>query len=166
MVDVALATLSAGVSVKSAATDESYDSRSTNETLVVGVLRATLWGVSAAIGFEKVSKCIVATRQLAERKARGPAGGGVGGTGVQTVVITPGADTLMVGDSIQLVAKAVDAKGGVYINKAFRWSSSNAAVASVNETGNVSAHAAGTVLIAANADNVVGTTNIVVVSAR
>jgi uncharacterized protein YjdB len=78
------------------------------------------------------------------------------------VEITPRADTLRAGDSIQLVAKALDGSGGYYINKIFRWSSSNDAIASVSNSGLVTAHAPGTVVIAANADNVVGTANMVV----
>ena len=44
----------------------------------------------------------------------------------------------------------------------FVWSSSNDAIASVNNAGLVTAHATGAVVIAANTDNVVGTANIVV----
>ena len=104
---------------------------------------------------------VVVGRQGAERQPREPSSRS-GGADIPMVEITPRADTLRAGDSIQLVAKALDGSGGYYINKIFRWSSSNDAIASVSNSGLVTAHAPGTVVIAANADNVVGTANVVV----
>jgi len=51
-------------------------------------------------------------------------------------------------------------------DRPFLWSSSNDAIASVSNAGLVTAHAAGTVVIAANAGNVVGTARIVVTAPR
>lgn len=168
MLDVAFATLSMGMAVKDAANQDLHDTHETNQALVGGVLEAAIWGVSAAIGFDRVRKCAAAMRQLGERQAQAPGGGGtrVYGLGVETVAITPVADTLLPGEHVQLVANAFTPSGGVFLNKMFRWSSSNAAVASISDSGLVTAHAPGTVVIAANTDNVVGTASIVVISAR
>ncbi|MDH3459125.1 MAG: Ig-like domain-containing protein, partial [Gemmatimonadota bacterium] len=61
---------------------------------------------------------------------------------------------------------AYNSSGGMVPNKMFAWSSSNAAIASVNNAGLVTAHASGAVVIAANTDNVVGIANMVVASPR
>ena len=77
------------------------------------------------------------------------------------LALTPSIDTLAIGEQVQLVAAAMSSSGTAIQNKMFTWSSSNDAIASVN-TGLVTAHASGTVVIAANTDNVVGITSIVV----
>jgi uncharacterized protein YjdB len=159
VLDVLLASVSVALSIKSAENQPSYDPHS-NEILAVALLRASVLGVSAAVGFDKVSKCVAARRQLAERKARAP--GGSAPTNVQRVEITPAIDTLKAGEHIQLVARALNASGGVFLSKSFRWSSSNDSIASVSDTGLVIARATGTVVIAANADNVIGTASVVV----
>jgi hypothetical protein len=170
VVDVVLATLSIGFALKDAANEPDYYGNETNKILLVGAARATIWSVSSAIGFDKVRKCVVATRQLAERRAHTPSGGGgatrVYGPNVQRVEITPAADTLLPAERLQLVATAFAPSGGVFLNKLFRWSSSNDAVASISDSGVVTGRAPGTVVIAANADNVIGTASVVVVSAR
>jgi uncharacterized protein YjdB len=48
----------------------------------------------------------------------------------------------------------------------FAWSSSNDAIASVSSAGLVTAHGPGTVVIAANTSNVVGTASILVTAPR
>jgi uncharacterized protein YjdB len=58
---------------------------------------------------------------------------------------------------------AYDAVGEVIAAGRFKWSSSNDAIASVSNFGLVTAHTSGEVVIAANADNVVGTVRVVVV---
>ena len=124
--------------------------------------RAPGTAVIAANSYNVVGTArVVVGRHGAERQAGEPRGAG-GGAGVRTVEITPRADTLTAGDSVQLAAKALDGNGGYYLNQVFRWSSSNDAIASVSNSGLVTAHAPGTVVIAANADNVVGTANVVV----
>lgn len=142
---------------------------SPDASIVSGVVWAILSGVSAGVGFDRVHKCVVATRQLAERQARAPAAAGVlrvEAPGVQTVSVTPSVDTLTIGEHVQLVAQAFAASGGAFVDPAFRWSSSNDAIASVGNDGLVTAHAEGTVVVAANASNVVGTARIVVVWRR
>jgi len=139
--------------------------------VATGVIWGIISGISAGVGFDRVKKCRAAKRQLAERQARAPARADEGVTGrvrvsggdeVRRVEITPHTDTLTAGNSVQLAAKALDENGGYYINKVFRWSSSNDAIASVSNSGLVTAHAPGSVVIAANADNVVGTANVLV----
>lgn len=166
VLDALTATVSIGLAFKSATEQPDYDTPAINEILVVGVARTTLWGISAVIGFDKVSRCSKAQRQLAERRSHAPPTGtvypSIPSPGVQTVVVTPAVDTLSPEQHVQLVAKAIAPGGGVYVNKSFRWSSSNDAIASVSDSGMVTAHAPGTVLIAANAENVVGTASLVV----
>jgi uncharacterized protein YjdB len=81
---------------------------------------------------------------------------------VQTVVVNPAMDTLSVGEQSQLRATAYNSSGGTIPDEVFRWSSSNDAVASVSNAGLVTARAPGSVVIAANTDNVVGTASIFV----
>lgn len=64
-------------------------------------------------------------------------------------------------DNDQVVATAMNSGGVSIMNKMFRWSSSNDAIASVN-SGLITAHASGEIVIAANTDNIVGTARIVV----
>jgi len=163
IVDVALATLNMGATISSAAKDGDYDLHESDQTIASGFVWTTILGVSAAIGFEKVGKCAAAKRSLAQRQAQAM---GATESAVQKVAVTPAVDTLPVGTRMQLVARAFNGRGGEFISKTFRWSSSNEAVVAVSEFGVVTARTAGTVLIAANADNVVGTASVVVVTAR
>jgi len=113
------------------------------------------------VGFDKTSKCIAAKRKLAERRAKAPAV-----ADVQTVQITPAVDTLAVGERIQLIASAIASSGAAVPDRTFAWSSSNDAIASVSNSGLVTTHATGMVVIAANTNNLVGTASIVVVAVR
>lgn len=167
LLDAVVATVGLGFTIKSV-TNNDYNSGGTNEILVLGVVRASAWVISAAIGFDKVSKCARAKRQLAARRAAAPPAPGAAApvhpSPVQAVEVTPGADTLTTGEQVQLVAKAFAPDGGVFINKSFRWSTSDDAVASVSDSGVVTARGPGTVVIAANVDNVTGTARVVVVT--
>ena len=130
------------------------------------------WGVfssfSAASGFHKVSACKQARQALAQRQAaRGMMPVNVPDSGrVVHVAINPAADTLAVGAQRQLVAVAHTSSGAALSNRVFTWSSSNDAIASVSNAGLVTAHAAGSVVIAANTGNIVGTAGIVVTAPR
>ena len=136
---------------------------------MIGLSWGIFSGAAAGVGFNKSKKCKAAKRALAarrmqdrvERREPPPAD-----LVVQAVVLNPAADTLRVGERVQLTATAYSSGGVTIPNKPFRWSSSNDAIASVNNAGLVTAHASGTVVIAANTDNVVGTANIVVASRR
>jgi hypothetical protein len=129
-----------------------------DETVAVGLAWGVVSSSAAAVGFNKSKKCRAAKQQLAARQVNPSAIAG----GVQVVVITPQADTVDVGERVQLVATAHNSSGAVLADRAFSWSSSNDAIASVNGAGLVTAYAAGFVIIAARSDQVVGVANIVV----
>ena len=114
---------------------------------------AGLSGVAAGVGFSKSRECRAAKRALAQRLVEAV---------VQTVVISPATDTLAIGERVQLVATAHSSNGAIVANRMFVWSSSNDAIASVNNAGLVTAHATGAVVIAVHTDDMVGTANIVV----
>ena len=138
-------------------------------TTAIGLSWGILSGAAAGVGFNKSKKCKAAKRALAARQTQGrverrepPPADLV----VQAVVVSPAADTLQVGERVQLTATAYNSGGVAIPNQPFRWSSSNDAIVSVNNAGQITAHASGTVVIAANTNNVVGTANIVVASRR
>ena len=130
------------------------------------------WGVvssfSAASGFKKSSACRGARQALAQRQAaRGMAPLPIADSArVMSVVLTPAADTLAVGAQRQLLAVAHTSSGATLADRMFTWSSSNDAIASVSNAGLVTARAPGSVVIAANTNNVVGTTTILVTGPR
>lgn len=145
---------------------DAYDNAGANVAVGVG------WGVlssfSAASGFKKSSGCRGARQALAQRQAaRGMAPLPIADSArVMSVVITPAADTLAVGAQRQLVAVAHSSSGATLADRMFTWSSSNDAIASVSNAGLVTAHAPGSVVIAANTNNVVGTAAILVAGQR
>src|SRR5438034_10774373 len=65
---------------------------------------------------------------------------------VTGVPITP----VIIGDSLQLVATAINATGGIVSNQAFIWHTSDAGVAVVSSNGRVRAIGAGPVTITAS----------------
>jgi Big-like domain-containing protein len=133
--------------------------------VAAGVGVVGFFGASATVGFHKTSECRGALRQLAARQVQSPSVG-TGGSGmvspVQAVVVAPALDTVAVGASVQLAATAYGSAAAALVGRTFAWSSSNDAIASVSATGLVTAHAPGTVVIAARADMVVGTAAVVV----
>jgi hypothetical protein len=152
-----------------AADPEAYDN--SGQIVAVGLAWGVFSGFSAAIGYKKTRECRSALQQLAARNAQlHPIAPGVvtppDAAAVQAVVIRPAEDTLAVGDQIQLVASAYNSSGTMIPDRPFVWSSSNDAIASVSNAGRVTAHAAGTAVIAANTGNVVGTARVVVTGVR
>lgn len=151
-----------------------------NEQIGFSVAMALLSGAAAPVGFNKSKRCRAAKRQQAERQAQDrapaterrpdgpvqPVTPQVAQPGVQAVVLNPQTDTLPVGARLQLVATAHGSSGATIPNATFAWSSSNDAVASVSSAGLITAHAPGAVVITANATNVVGTANMVIVPRR
>lgn len=143
--------------------------RDPGAVVAAGLAWTAVFGTSGLVGLHKTDQCRAAMRQLAARQARGnlsPAVGAVSAIAVQSVAVRPAADTLAVGEKLQLLASAYAANFAVLAERAFTWSSSNDAIASVNMTGLVVAHATGSVVIAARADNVVGIATILVVPSR
>ena len=128
---------------------------------ISGLAYAGFFSVAAAVGFSKSRKCRAAKRALAQRLSarRDPR---AVDTVVQAVVVNPATDTVTIGERVQLVATAHNSSGAIVANRMFVWSSSNDAIASVNNAGLVTAHATGAVVIAAHTDVMVGTANIVV----
>ncbi len=68
---------------------------------------------------------------------------------VTSVDVTPGAASATVGQTIQLTAIPRDASGAALSGRQLSWSSTNTAVATVDQTGRVSAVGAGTATITA-----------------
>ena len=146
--------------------DTYYAKSDQAQLLLTGLVGGVFLGVSSAIGFEKTAKCRAAKQQLAARQELAHAAGGAPGLApptapVDSVRISPAASTIRVGSMVALTATAY-AGNGVIRSAAFRWSSSDEAVAWVTRTGVVEAQAPGRVVIAANANNVVGIATVVV----
>ena len=82
---------------------------------------------------------------------------------VSALNVTPSADTLVaVGDTVRLVAEAVDANGHPVAGTEVWWASSDASVASVDESGLVTAVANGTATVTATAGAASGTAAVTV----
>ncbi len=79
-----------------------------------------------------------------------------------SVTVTPPADTIALGDTLRLVAKAYDESGHVVAGAVFTWSSSNAAVATVDSSGLVRGVGVGTTTITATVGDASGTSAITV----
>ena len=62
---------------------------------------------------------------------------------VGSVVVSPAADTVAVGDTLRLVAKAFDKNGHAVAGVKFNWSSSNDSIARVDRSGLVTANSEG-----------------------
>ena len=134
--------------------------------VTVGLAWGVVSGFSAANGFKKAKRCRAAYRQLAIRHGQHPSDLPPEGPFVQAVAVSPADTRMAVGEQRQLSATAHASSGALMPDQPFLWSSSNDAIASVSNAGVVTAHAAGTVVIAANAGNVVGTARIVVTAPR
>lgn len=89
-----------------------------------------------------------------------PASGGP--APVNSVVVTTPTASVNVGQSVQLLAQALDASGNPVNGVTFAWSSSNTGFATVSATGQVSAVAPGTVSVTATANGKSGSVSITV----
>jgi trimeric autotransporter adhesin len=81
---------------------------------------------------------------------------------VTSVTTTLGSSSLTAGATTQASAVARDASGNTLTGRAIAWSSSNTAIATVNNAGVVTAVAAGTAQIRATVDGVVGSVTVTV----
>ena len=149
--------------------DDSYRQQaSENARVLVGPTIVVAFAVSAIVGFDRVTRCREARQDLRIRQEEAAAAVAARThsadlIGVQKVLIT-GRDTITVGSWTQLVAQAYDSTGAVILDRSFAWSSSNDTIVSVSAAGLVRAGRVGTAVITANADNVMGMVNVVVVS--
>ena len=139
---------------------------SPGETVAIGIAWTLFSGASGIRGLKKTSQCREAKRMLAERQVqqRGEATQSSIQTGsALSVTITAPRDTVKVGATLQLVAEGHGSSGAVVPGLGFTWSSSNDAIASVNASGLVTGHAAGSVVVAARTGAAVGTTSLIIV---
>ena len=81
---------------------------------------------------------------------------------VASVVVTPGANSLIVGGTVQLAAATRDASGAPLTARAIAWSSSDNAFANVSASGLVTAAGAGTATITATSEGKSGTAAVAV----
>lgn len=88
-------------------------------------------------------------------------------TAIGTITVTPDAAAVDEGATVQLAAEAKDAEGNVLV-RTFAWTSSDDAIATVDENGLVTGVDAGSATISASADGITGsaaiTVNAVIVS--
>src|SRR5690606_31090516 len=75
---------------------------------------------------------------------------------VSLVRVTPASTSIFEGEATTLAAEALDAAGGTVAGRPAIWSTSNAAVATVTSTGDVTGVAPGTVNVTATIDGVAG----------
>lgn len=93
-----------------------------------------------------------------------PAGGGPGGGGnpappapvIQSVAVTPATATLKPGQTMHFTAVASDAGGNAVVGAVFTWSTSNAAVATIDNAGVATGVTVGTVTVSASVAGVTG----------
>src|SRR4051812_48310417 len=83
--------------------------------------------------------------------------GGSGGK-LKSIAVSPSSASIIVGNTAQLTASATPGN----VSPTYTWSSSNTAVATVSQSGLVSAIAAGTATISASSGGVSGTSSITV----
>ena len=81
---------------------------------------------------------------------------------VVSVQVSPSAETIAIGTTVQLSAEAFDGNGDVVAGVEFSWESGDAAVATVNASGLVTGVAAGMVTITARSGGARGTADITV----
>jgi uncharacterized protein YjdB len=104
--------------------------------------------------------------------ARGPKDGtadtadvDVSPVGVATLTVTPSSDTVIAGQSVQLIATPRDAAGNVLTDRAIAWASDNPGVATVTDGGFVKGVAPGTATVTATSEDVSATATVTVLPA-
>jgi uncharacterized protein YjdB len=128
-------------------------SYSSNNTTVATV---TIEGTVIAVGVGTTSVSAVADGKTASVQVT------VTPEAAASVTVNPGALTLRKTNTRQLTAVARTNQNLVIAGRTFRWSSSNSAIVSVDQTGQVTALAPGQVVVTAEADQAVGNATIIV----
>jgi len=140
-----------------AAVTEQNDYETLNAPAVAGgFVGAAVFGSLAVVGFDKTAKCRSAKQQLAARKAEAQ-----NAIVLDSLRVTPAADSLSVGQAVALTAIVFGTGGTVKPPSPVRWSSSREGVAWVTSTGFVTALAPGSAVITARASNAEGTATVV-----
>ncbi|MGH7649339.1 MAG: Ig-like domain-containing protein, partial [Gemmatimonadaceae bacterium] len=85
--------------------------------------------------------------------------GGGGGGGGAKVVVTPATDSIVIGSSVTLSVRVVNAQGQTVNGAKVFWNTSNANIATVSSNGAVTSIDTGTVQIAASSNGVSGLSN-------
>jgi len=164
LLDIGIMLANIGASAVVAKDPEKYGYEDTTAPIASAVLWTAILGTSATVGMNKVIKCKAARAELAERHRLAQSGGAPPApptAHIDSVRISPATSTVPVGGVVALTAIAY-AGGRVVGGITFKWSSSEESVAWVTRTGVVEAQAPGRVVIAANANNVVGIATVVV----
>lgn len=78
---------------------------------------------------------------------------------VASVVIQPHADSLEIGESVQLSARTLDARGDTLTGRAITWSSNDTTIIMVNGAGLLTGRAVGSTAIIATSEGISGTTS-------
>lgn len=113
------------------------------------------WCVSAVAGVLAVALAVACSKS---DNASGPAGA------LHTIVVAPATDSLAVGATNGFTATGQDASGHTISGLTFFWSTSNPAVAKVNQSGQASALSIGQAQIAASVSGISGIATLVVTS--
>jgi uncharacterized protein YjdB len=79
-----------------------------------------------------------------------------------TVTVSPATTTLRLTNQKLFTATAKNSSGTAISGRTFRWSTSNSSIAAVDQNGNVTALSPGNVVVAADADGVIGNASITV----
>ena len=79
-----------------------------------------------------------------------------------SITLTPPTASIVVGDTLRVIAEATDANGNVIHGVAFTWSSSDEAVVGVDDTGLVTAYQNGTATVSAHYEGLTGNATLIV----
>ncbi|HWZ57436.1 MAG TPA: Ig-like domain-containing protein [Gemmatimonadaceae bacterium] len=85
-----------------------------------------------------------------------------GSGGLSKILLTPSTDTIQIGDTVTIAAQPQSANGSPIAGVTLFWSTSAAGIATVNQSGHVTAVDSGTAVIAASASGVSASATIVV----
>ena len=85
---------------------------------------------------------------------------------VHSITLTPASASMVIGDTLRVIAEATDANGNLVSGVPFTWTSSDDAVANVDETGLVTALQSGTATVNAHYESLTGEVSLIVRAAQ